>query len=372
MEHIEKSNTNFKRIEMFLEDKEWENAIKYCEKSLDENPESSQTYIYYLLAKFKFTTTEEMAGSSIEFFNDSLYKKALDFADENEKAVIAGLKYEALYIRSTKILEKAKRKKHYKEAQKLLSGILEYKNAEELFIKCNDKLSKIKEKNKKRLKICLISFFALLLVIIISFVCSFFVLKNSKKNLLADIEVFKTQRTEIEKEYFPIQKEIQPFINELENKVSEKEKIEDNINKINEQISELNEKDRYYNKCIQDMLSYVNQYSYNRNLYLSAYKSVRESILKNYDYIAENKDKIDKKRNELKNQESELEKANGAISIAQENYNNVIKKYKKEMTEYDKKTNDIDISISTNEKEIKEIELKFNQFPYSIIAKVFE
>lgn len=372
MEFIGKNDVNHKRIELFLEDKEWKKAIKYCEKSLDQNPESAQTYIYYLLAKLKFINVEEMIGSSSEFFNHPLYKKALDFADENERAVIEGLKYDSLYIQGSKILDKAKKKKHYKSAQKMLSGILEYKNAQELFDVCQDKIFEIKKKNKRTFKISLISFVSVLLVTIIGFICSFFVMENSKTKLLSDIETLKVQRTEIEKEFSPMLKEIELFKTELENKQEEIKTIEKDIDEINNRISYLKERNEYYNQCQLNLLKEIYlEYGNYQSLYRTAYERIRPTILAYDEHIKENKAEIKKKETELKEQKNKLEKANKPKNDAQTKYDNIVNQHREEFDLYNKKINENKAAISNDRKEINKIDELYTKFPYFFIISIF-
>ena len=53
-----------RRVQIFLEDRDWENARAYCEKALDIDPENADAYLFKALAKFKAQTIEEVPQKS--------------------------------------------------------------------------------------------------------------------------------------------------------------------------------------------------------------------------------------------------------------------------------------------------------------------
>ena len=54
IEKVSVTSDNFdsilERIDLFLEDKNWEKAIAYCESALDFDPKNASVYLKYLLA----------------------------------------------------------------------------------------------------------------------------------------------------------------------------------------------------------------------------------------------------------------------------------------------------------------------------------
>ena len=71
-----------KRINLFLETKEWDNANTYCEKVLDMDPENAQAYIGKLLAQLKISQENDLNSVSSPINQLPAYKMAIRFADD--------------------------------------------------------------------------------------------------------------------------------------------------------------------------------------------------------------------------------------------------------------------------------------------------
>ena len=70
-----------KRVNLFLESKEWVNANTYCDKILDIEPENAQAYIYKLLAEVQVSSEEALKFLYIPIEQLTPYKMAVRFAD---------------------------------------------------------------------------------------------------------------------------------------------------------------------------------------------------------------------------------------------------------------------------------------------------
>ena len=77
-----------KRVFMFLEDSNWEEADEYCEKVLDQDPENAQAYLGKLMAELKVRKPEHLADCKTPFDQNSNYKKILRFGDDTLKQKI--------------------------------------------------------------------------------------------------------------------------------------------------------------------------------------------------------------------------------------------------------------------------------------------
>ena len=71
-----------KRAFMFLEDREWEEADKYCEKVLDQDPENAQAYLGKLMAECCVRRKEELKDCQESFDDSSNFKKVVRFGDK--------------------------------------------------------------------------------------------------------------------------------------------------------------------------------------------------------------------------------------------------------------------------------------------------
>ena len=71
-----------KRAFMFLEDRECEEADKYCEKVLDQDPENAQAYLGKLMAECEARRKEELKDCRESFDDSSNFEKVVRFGDK--------------------------------------------------------------------------------------------------------------------------------------------------------------------------------------------------------------------------------------------------------------------------------------------------
>ena len=74
------------RVQMFMEDSDWINAEKYCERILDSEPTNANAYLHKLLVSLRITKVEDLAKCQKSFAQDGNYQKALRYADSTLKA----------------------------------------------------------------------------------------------------------------------------------------------------------------------------------------------------------------------------------------------------------------------------------------------
>jgi len=74
-----------KRISLFLEDGNWSDADKYCEKVLDIDPENTCAYLGKLLAELKQKKKEDLKDCAAPFDGSKNYQKVLCFCSEDLK-----------------------------------------------------------------------------------------------------------------------------------------------------------------------------------------------------------------------------------------------------------------------------------------------
>lgn len=146
--------TLLKRAELLLEDGNWETATQYYEKVLDIEPENAKAYIGLLLSSFKFSSEKALECSNIEFDNNKLYQRALQFADTEYKEVLKQYATENTYFRATSIIKNAAHKKDYALAISILQKITSYKDSEKLIEQCEEAIDaeeKVKANKKKNI-----------------------------------------------------------------------------------------------------------------------------------------------------------------------------------------------------------------------------
>ena len=78
------------RMNMFLEDKNWDAAEEYAENVLDIDPRNGEAYVGILLAELKLKKRADLANLMVSFEENKNYKKAIRFADEDLLAELKG------------------------------------------------------------------------------------------------------------------------------------------------------------------------------------------------------------------------------------------------------------------------------------------
>ena len=87
------------RVELFLEDSNWDSAKEYCEKVLDIEPKNAKAYLYKTCVAYKVTTYEQLGKLEEQFEKHELFQKALRFADDIFKEKLENLASEVQVYR---------------------------------------------------------------------------------------------------------------------------------------------------------------------------------------------------------------------------------------------------------------------------------
>lgn len=145
-----------KRAFMFLEDREWEEADKYCEKVLDIDPENAKAYLGKLMAECCVRRKEDLKDCRESFDDSSNFEKVVRFGD---KQLVDELESYSDHIfernelnRKTKIyneatanMNSANTEEKFKAAAKKFESIHGFMDADE---KCRQCLEKAEESRK--------------------------------------------------------------------------------------------------------------------------------------------------------------------------------------------------------------------------------
>ncbi len=145
-----------RRSFIFLEDGNWDNADRYCEKVLDIEPECAEAYLGKLMAELHVHKQDDLKNLLIPFDDSNSYQRAIRFADEELKKELTGYiehinvrnenaRLEDIYSRAKDILDTDNPKSAYKEAAQLFESISEYKDSAFLVEKCYEKAEIIRK-----------------------------------------------------------------------------------------------------------------------------------------------------------------------------------------------------------------------------------
>lgn len=139
-----------KRAFMFLEDGDWNSADEYCEKVLDIDPENASAYLGKLLSELRVRKQESLKDQAEPFDHSNNYQKAVRFADDKLKAVLAGYieyintrnenaRLDGIYTRAKNIMSGAKTEDDYESAACLFETVGEYRDSSVLAQECFEK-----------------------------------------------------------------------------------------------------------------------------------------------------------------------------------------------------------------------------------------
>lgn len=157
-----------KRVFMFLEDSNWQEADEYCEKVLDQDPENAQAYLGKLMAELKVRKPEQLADCKTPFDKSINYQKVMRFGDEKLTKTLTGyikhINERNEFDRKNNIYEKAVRQMNestkpddFAKARDAFQSIPGFKDADAFATKAEtgrkdaiyDRAAKLMNKNKK-------------------------------------------------------------------------------------------------------------------------------------------------------------------------------------------------------------------------------
>lgn len=128
-----------KRVTIFLESGDFENADIYCEKVLDLDPENAYAYLYKMLVDLRIKTVEGLKSLEAPFVNNPNYQKATRYADDALLQTLTDIAknleaeiLESEYQRAVLVLKKATTISRVVEVSQVLNGISGYKDADTL------------------------------------------------------------------------------------------------------------------------------------------------------------------------------------------------------------------------------------------------
>ena len=133
-----------KRAFMFLEDGDFTDADKYCERVLDKDPENARAYLGKLMVYMKVKKPNDLAYKEYVFYENDFYKKACRFADDALRNEIQNYAQEA-EINFNKRMDynngvEYMRQDKFLEAVKCFKKIPRFEDADEKIKDCQEKL----------------------------------------------------------------------------------------------------------------------------------------------------------------------------------------------------------------------------------------
>ena len=145
-----------KRVFIFLEDGDFDNADNYCERVLDIDPENATAYFGKLMAEKRVKNCEDLADCEQPFDDSNNYQKVIRYGDAKLvlelKRYIADIKDRIEQNRLTNIYNQAIRLMNngqYKSAINAFMTINDFKDSYVLIQQCQQKLEKIRLESER-------------------------------------------------------------------------------------------------------------------------------------------------------------------------------------------------------------------------------
>jgi len=143
-----------RRAFLFLEDGEWTEADKYCEKVLDLEPTNAEAYLGKLMCNLKVKYRGKLSECSQPFDNNKNYLKAIRFSGEIQDELQNAIKFinerneaerkQKIYFSASSILNnKSAGLDKLKSARDAFMSISDYNDASALARKCDEKANDI-------------------------------------------------------------------------------------------------------------------------------------------------------------------------------------------------------------------------------------
>lgn len=149
------------RIDLLLEDKEWEKAYDYCEQVLNYDPYNAEVYIKRILVSLKLSKESDLKIQKNVLEQNPDYKKAIRFSDDETrirlqeyndiiKKNIEDENNESLYKEALFLLAKSDIDDH-KKAEEIFIGLGNYKDSPECLERCKKNRLLLEEEQKEKL-----------------------------------------------------------------------------------------------------------------------------------------------------------------------------------------------------------------------------
>lgn len=139
-----------KRVELFLEDGDWNKAEAYCERILDTDPENPRAYIGLMLALLHINREIDLADTKIAYAHHEDYIKALRFASDEYAQRLQGYVHTNLYTKAKQVMDAANTEDEFNQAADLFSKISDYLDAGFLASQCTEKAKAIQLEREEK------------------------------------------------------------------------------------------------------------------------------------------------------------------------------------------------------------------------------
>lgn len=159
------------RAFLFLEDGCFPRADRYLEQALNQDPKNSRAYLGKLMAELNARDEKDLADSLTPLEEHRHYQRAMQFADDEEKARLTDyaqtvlkkieerqeVEQEARYAEAVELKAQANSEIAYKQAARLFGELGSYKDSREMAVSC-ERLAVEKGAKEMHQTLCVVMF----------------------------------------------------------------------------------------------------------------------------------------------------------------------------------------------------------------------
>ena len=127
-----------KRGALALEDGDWSAAENFYEQVLNEDVEEYRAYVGKLCAALNIHFETELPSAKKDFSQNENYRRAIRFADDNNKKKIETYNLDSMYNEAMQAYERSKTNKDFEAAAALFERTLDHRDCKEMIEKCRE------------------------------------------------------------------------------------------------------------------------------------------------------------------------------------------------------------------------------------------
>ena len=193
VDSTQKKDALIKRMYLFIEDKQYTEALQYVDQILEIDPENYNAYLGKLLSNLELTKKEELATCGLMYEENPDYEKAVRFADSESRQLLTRYAEQCRTASTNKWIDQADSlfgkgdQESILKAKDIYQYLSKWNDIEDKISKCDQAINDIqlakenREKKKKRNKILAAVAVVLMLVAGAFFVYNQKVLQPAKK-----------------------------------------------------------------------------------------------------------------------------------------------------------------------------------------------
>lgn len=158
VDNAQKKETFIKRMYLFIEDKQYKDALQYSDQILEIDPENYNAYLGKLLSELELTRKEDLATCDLMYEDNPNYEKAVRFADPESKQILTTYAEKCrsanadIWIKQAEDLFNKGDQSSVLKAKDIFTYLSKWYLLEDKISKCNKAIDDIRSAEEKKVK----------------------------------------------------------------------------------------------------------------------------------------------------------------------------------------------------------------------------